>query len=92
MTERTTSVLWYTYREFEKTSGEYLRARPETQVKEFVSLFRGFTSHRTVREVMEEVSEKVRDGGPGGNHMIRPRPPSCSFSRPASWPTSLGRP
>ena len=68
MTEKVTSILWYTYREFEKTSGEYVRARPEMQVKEFVSLFRGFTSHRTVREVMEEVSEKVRDGGPGGNH------------------------
>ncbi len=68
MTEKITSVLWYTYREFEKTSGEYVRARPEMQVKEFVSLFRGFTSHRTVREVMDEVSEKVRDGGLCGSH------------------------
>jgi hypothetical protein len=67
MTDKTTSVLWYTYKEFEKTSSEYVRARPEMQLKEFVSLFRGFTSHRTIREVTQEVSEKVHGGGSGGN-------------------------
>ncbi|MDV3244857.1 MAG: hypothetical protein LYZ66_06790 [Nitrososphaerales archaeon] len=85
---QTTSVLWYTYRQFEKLSGEYVRARPEMQAKEFVSMFRGFTSHRTVREVIADASQKARGAEAGGNHDSRsagavqffPTSPMADFS------------
>jgi len=45
-----TSVLWYEPEEFTELLYDYARARPRTQLKEFISLFRGFTAKKTIRE------------------------------------------
>ena len=52
---RDTSVLWYKQEEFEKLFKEYVRATPNTPIKEFISIFRGFTGKPIIREILQEI-------------------------------------
>ena len=54
---RDTSVLWYTPQEFEFLFNDYIRARPSTQLKEFISLFRGFTRKSSIRDILHDLKE-----------------------------------
>ncbi len=58
---RETSVLWYTGKQFQSLFEDFLRARPETQLKEFVSLFRGFTSKNVIREILQNLNSANHD-------------------------------
>ena len=48
-----TSVLWYGRSEFETLFEEYRTALPDTELKDFVSMFRGFTAKRIIRENLQ---------------------------------------
>lgn len=54
-----TSVLWYTRKQFVFLSEDFVRARPETQFKEFVSIFRGFTAKKVIREILQKLNGNV---------------------------------
>ena len=52
-----TSVLWYEPSEFTELLYDFARARPKTQLKEFLSLFRGFTAKKSIREILQILSD-----------------------------------
>jgi hypothetical protein len=53
---RETSMLWYTEKQSEILFNDFLRARPSTQLKEYLSLFRGLTSKTKHRQILRELS------------------------------------
>jgi len=56
-----TSVSWYNQKQFETLFNDFLRARPETQLKEFIALFRGFTSKNVIREILQDFNASNHD-------------------------------
>ena len=52
-----TSILWYVQKQFEELFEDFLRTKPETQLKEFIPLFKGFSSKKTIREKLQKLSE-----------------------------------
>ena len=62
--ERATSVDWYTNEEFVELFRDYRNANPDLSISEFISLFRGFSGRKSIREVMDntrEVWEKLHE-------------------------------
>jgi len=58
-----TSVLWYTKKQFESLLNDFLRARPDTKLSEFIALFRGFTSKKAIREILQKLNTSNHDSG-----------------------------
>lgn len=56
-----TSVLWYTEKQFKVLFEDFLRVKLETRLKEFISLFRGFTSKKIIREILQELGSTNHD-------------------------------
>jgi hypothetical protein len=77
---RETSVLWYTEKQFLSLLKDFVTDKPEIKLKEFISLFRGFTSKKVVREILQELTTIV--------NMIRKRMKVCSFYPPRQLKTS----
>lgn len=67
-----TSILWYEPKQFETLFYDFVRARPETQLKEFISLFRGFTSKKIQKGVKEKLQE-LNDAARARARRRRPR-------------------
>lgn len=63
---RETSVLWYTQKQFQSLFEDFLRAKPETRLRDFISLFRGFTSKKVIGEILQNLGS--------GNHDSRKNP------------------
>ena len=55
------SILWYDQKQFETLFNDYLRAIPETQLKDFIALFRGFTAKNVIREILQDVNASNHD-------------------------------
>ena len=51
-----TSVLWYKQKEFETLFEDFRKATPDTQLKDFIALSRGFTAKRIIREILQDLS------------------------------------
>jgi hypothetical protein len=51
-----TSVLWYTSKQFIELFEDYLRTSPDTQVKDFIEMFRGFSRKTAIRDILQEVN------------------------------------
>lgn len=60
-----TSLLWYTTKQFQALFNDFLRAKPETQLKEVISLFRGFTSKRVIGEILHNLGGSVNHDSQG---------------------------
>jgi hypothetical protein len=58
-----TSVSWYTEKQFESLFNDFLRARLEIKLSEFIALFRGFTSKRVIREILQKLNASNHDSG-----------------------------
>ena len=56
-----TSVLWYTQKQFTVLLEDFIRARPETQLKDFIALFRGFTAKKVIREILQNLNASNHD-------------------------------
>ncbi|HDQ06576.1 MAG TPA: hypothetical protein ENN36_07640 [Candidatus Bathyarchaeota archaeon] len=61
-----TSVLWYKQKEFETLFEDYRKAAPDTPLKDFIALFRGFTAKRVIREILQQLSVANRDSAVNG--------------------------
>ena len=59
--QRETSVAWYTLKQFTELFEDFLRASPDTQLKEFISMFKGFTSRKIIREILQEINTGNQD-------------------------------
>jgi len=55
------SVLWYSEKQFLSLYEDFLKARPETQLKEFIPLFRGFTSKKVIGEILQKLNSGNHD-------------------------------
>ena len=75
--KQSTSILWYEPKQFETLFYDFVRARPETQLREFISLFRGFTS----KKIQKVVKEKLQELNGAGDHIPKAET-TCSFSQP----------
>ncbi len=51
-----TSVMWYTEKQFKALFTDFLMAKPNTQLKELIALFRGFTAKKIIREILQELN------------------------------------
>ena len=51
-----TSILWYKLKQFETLFKDFVRARPDTKLKEFIALFRGFTAKKIIREILQKLN------------------------------------
>jgi len=60
-----TSVLWYREKQFETLFNDFIRARPDTQLKEFIAMFRGFTAKGIIREILQKLNASNHDSKNG---------------------------
>lgn len=58
---RETSVLWYTEKQFEALFEDFRRAKPDTQLKDFMSLFRGFAERKIIRKKLQKLDSVNHD-------------------------------
>jgi len=70
-----TSVLWYNQKQFETLFNDFLRARPETQLKEFIALFRGFTGKNVIREILQDFNVSNHDSETNNSVQFLPATP-----------------
>lgn len=56
-----TSILWYRQKQFETLFNDFLRARPNIKLKEIIVLFRGFTSKKVTREILQKLNGSNHD-------------------------------
>jgi len=56
---RETSVLWYTSKQFLSLFKDYVKVKPEMMLKDLIALFRGFTSKKVIREILQESTAAV---------------------------------
>jgi len=54
-----TSVLWYTIDQFLALYKDFVKAMPNAKLRDFIPLFRGFTSKKLVREILQELTVAV---------------------------------
>lgn len=54
-----TSALWYTSRQILTLYKEFVESAPEAKLKDFIPLFRGFTSKRLIWEILQELTATV---------------------------------
>ena len=70
-----TSILWYTQKQFESLFEDFVRAGPQTQLKEFIALFRGFTSKKIIREILQNLNSGNHDSSVDGCLQFFPATP-----------------
>ena len=56
-----TSVLWYAQKQFGSLFEDFVRAVPEAPLKEFISMFRGFSSKKIIREILQKLGSGDHD-------------------------------
>jgi len=76
-----TSILWYTQKQFEILFNDFLRARPDTKLKELIALFRGFTAKKVIREILQKLSSSNHDSGNEGSVQFFPATPISEVSQ-----------
>jgi len=78
---KVTAVLWYNQKQFQSLYEDFLRARPEMQLKEFVALFRGFTSKKVIREILQKLNSLNHDLRGDGSVQFFPATPIKELSK-----------
>jgi len=58
---RETSVIWYEKDQFSALFKDFVRARPETHIKDFMALFRGFTGRVRQKEILAKLGSYDQD-------------------------------
>lgn len=56
-----TSVLWYNKTQFQNLWKDFLRVKPQTPLKDFIALFRGFTSKKVIKEILQKLNAVNQD-------------------------------
>jgi hypothetical protein len=82
-----TSVLWYNKNQFQNLWKDFLRVRPQTPLKEFVALFRGFTSKKVIREILQKLNTHNHDSE--GDNVVQFFPATPISNLPEQMVSSL---
>ena len=56
-----TSILWYEPSQFQALFYDFVRASPETKLKDWISLFRGLTAKKIQREILQDLNGDNHD-------------------------------
>jgi hypothetical protein len=67
-----TSAAWYKLKQFTDLYEDFLRACPETQLKEFIGMFKGFTGRKIVREILQVFNQTVNHDSQNGGVQFFP--------------------
>jgi hypothetical protein len=67
-----TSILWYSSKQFQDLFKDYVRAVPRAQLKQFIAIFRGFTSKQLIREILQKLTASNRDSEANGEVQFLP--------------------
>lgn len=78
-----TSALWYTSKQFLALYGDFAKIKPNTKLKEFISLFRGFASKKVIREILQELTAAVNHDSKGRGVQFLPATPIKDLSADA---------
>ena len=70
-----TSVLWYKQKQFEGLFNDFLRARPDTKLKDFIALFRGFRRKNVIGDILHKVNASNHDSDTVKNVQFVPATP-----------------
>lgn len=70
-----TSILWYTAENFRDLFNDYVRARPNIQLKEFIPLFRGFSRKPIIRDILHDFNEAANHDCPVARVQFVPATP-----------------
>ncbi len=62
-----TSILWYDTKQFTTLYQDFLKARPETQIKDFIALFRGFAGKKVIKQVLDELRKNCTQNHDSGS-------------------------
>jgi len=82
-----TSVLWYEEKQFLSLFEDFLRVKPETKLKEFIALFRGFTAKNIIWEILQNLNTGNHDCQ--ANRCVQFFPTTFMKDLPASKVTQL---
>ena len=77
-----TSILWYDEKQFLNLYEDFLRVKPETQLKQFIALFRGFTAKKVIREILQNLGSQNHDSGANGDVQFFPTTPMSGLVKP----------
>jgi hypothetical protein len=69
--ERETAVQWYSYKQFEELFKDYVKAKPDAKLSEFISIFRGFARTKTIIEVINETNKALHAQAVGQNSISK---------------------
>jgi len=78
---KVTSTLWYSVKQFQFLFEDFLKARPETKLKDFIALFRGFTSKKIIGEILQKLSSANHDSQDSDGVQFFPTTPIRTLSR-----------
>ena len=68
--KRETSILWYTRKQFQSLFKDFVKAKPDAKLSDFISIFRGFARRNTIFEVINELNKNNwAQGSIKKNHM-----------------------
>jgi len=70
-----TSTLWYNPKQFQTLYDDFVRAAPETPIKDFIALFRGLTAKNVIREILQELNAQNHDSETNGSVQFFPATP-----------------
>jgi len=58
--EKETSVLWYNYKQFQALFKDYVKAKPDAKLSDFISIFMGFARTKTILDVINELNYQLK--------------------------------
>lgn len=64
-----TSILWYEPKQLKNLFYDFVRVRPEAKLKDFMALFRGFTSKKLQREILQQLTDSANHDSGNENHV-----------------------
>jgi hypothetical protein len=70
-----TSVSWYSLKQFTDLFESFLMTDEKTQLKDFISMFKGFTGRKAIREILQETSNTNHDSQVIGSMQFFPTSP-----------------
>ena len=76
-----TCILWYTQKQFESLFEDFVRAVPEAPIKDLIAMFRGFSSKKIIREILQRLGSEDHDSKGNQRLQFLPATPIKDFTK-----------